>query len=329
MSLWDYDEVDAAPCPLSQELSLECIQSDGSESEPSEPSEPTVKRRRGAVAKPNKAAKKALQKDAKLIARGCKGKAPARQMCLLESDSDSSSEDLDQPLSKSALLSGAVTSSRPPPASTSAKISQTSTTTSVGLPAATEPEAIAVNLLSDDARALYQRSQLMARQLKELRELGCSLDQDQDDRETPAPAAAASRLSTIRNHRQISRAAALAEEQARKAAAEAQAEKGSQQDASPSQGDGGREVAAEGEEGKIVVTCQYAGGSIRISIRDTDTFARLLSSFLAAASKQGVAVPSSSAACRVLFDGDKMEPQATLASQDIEDGVSVDITWRS
>jgi hypothetical protein len=47
-----------------------------------------------------------------------------------------------------------------------------------------------------------------------------------------------------------------------------------------------------------------------------------------AATKKGVRVPKAPGDVKILVDGEKMAPNSTLESQDLEDGMPVDVVWK-
>lgn len=84
---------------------------------------------------------------------------------------------------------------------------------------------------------------------------------------------------------------------------------------------------AAADENKITLTCKTKHGELKVRMRTTDPFSKLLDTFKIGAVKKGWDVPEG-ARFRMEFDGDKLEMADNPAGVGIEDEETIDVTWK-
>lgn len=201
--------------------------------------------------------------------------------------------------------------------------SQPCNTTSAAPPSKSAvPISAAETFLDESTRQAMAMSKRLAAEL-------IAVSDDPEDDSEPLPTLPQPRLGSLRmmsyQHTNSLRASAATEKTDSLVEAEAQALLDAE-DAAPS---GSSAAAPEAATDKVTIVCQCKSGEVSIKTRATDSFAKLQRGFLFAAVAKGwlteaVAPPG----FKFMFDGDKIDPDATPEGLDMGEGERVDVSWK-
>lgn len=182
-------------------------------------------------------------------------------------------------------------------------------------------------VLDPETRRKMEHAKQLQLKVQEV-ELEDGLDDDEDLEVLELPSCRRPHATPAARARAAAAAAAEAE-------ALAELEESLRGQASATAGDAGTagvEAAGAGagaDDGtKLTLTCKCKQGSVEIRVRQSDPFSKLQKAFLMLATDKGW-LSKPPASIKFEFDGDALELDSTPADLELEDGYTIDVTWKA